>query len=389
MKSVMDSVKLVDGHYTIGLTFRCNQVKMPNNKVVEQRTMSLKRMFIEDDSWLTGQKFLAEPEIKWPVKLDFGKISSNDPEIKMAILVNAVDANEHKSASIRDIKKAYRKLALQLHPDRNQDDPQALDKFADLGAAYEVLSDKEKRKRYNMYGEDGLKEGHHSSHSDIFSSFFGDFGFMFGGNRQQQDRNIPRGNDIILDLEVTLEEVYSGNFVRGERELKEAVEGWNRAQIHEMLLQKGIKWIFNPPAGSYHGSVWERLIRSVRKVLNSVLKVQNLDNEGLCTVLCEAEAIVNSRPITKASTDPNDLEALTPNHLLLLKTKPLMPPGVFQKGDVYGGKYCTCLTCSGSAGLRSTCPSFKSVRSGRESDGTSFLGMWLSLSMILRLVTLG
>uniref|UniRef100_A0A3P9BG26 DnaJ homolog subfamily B member 11 n=1 Tax=Maylandia zebra TaxID=106582 RepID=A0A3P9BG26_9CICH len=49
------------------------------------------------------------------------------------------------SALIRDIKKAYRKLALQLHPDRNQDDPQALDKFADLGAAYEVLSDKEKR----------------------------------------------------------------------------------------------------------------------------------------------------------------------------------------------------------------------------------------------------
>lgn len=47
----------------------------------------------------------------------------------------------------------------------------------------------------------------------IYFSFFGDFGFMFGGNRQQQDRNIPRGNDIVLDLEVTLEEVYSGNFV--------------------------------------------------------------------------------------------------------------------------------------------------------------------------------
>uniref|UniRef100_A0A8C9ZEH4 DnaJ homolog subfamily B member 11 n=1 Tax=Sander lucioperca TaxID=283035 RepID=A0A8C9ZEH4_SANLU len=118
-----------------------------------------------------------------------------------------------KSASIRDIKKAYRKLALQLHPDRNPDDPKAQDKFADLGAAYEVLSDEEKRKQYDTYGEDGLKEGHHGSHNDIFSSFFGDFGFMFGGNRQQQDRNIPRGNDITLDLEVTLEEVYSGNFV--------------------------------------------------------------------------------------------------------------------------------------------------------------------------------
>ncbi|CAB1328622.1 unnamed protein product, partial [Coregonus sp. 'balchen'] len=119
-----------------------------------------------------------------------------------------------KSASVRDIKKAYRKLALQLHPDRNPDDPTAADKFADLGSAYEVLSDDEKRKQYDAYGEDGLKEGHHGSHNDIFSSFFGDFGFMFGGNRQgQQDRNIPRGNDIVLDLEVTLEEVHSGNFV--------------------------------------------------------------------------------------------------------------------------------------------------------------------------------
>uniref|UniRef100_A0A3B4GS49 DnaJ homolog subfamily B member 11 n=1 Tax=Pundamilia nyererei TaxID=303518 RepID=A0A3B4GS49_9CICH len=109
-----------------------------------------------------GQSFLLNQKL-----IDFGKISSNDPEIKMAILVHAVDANECKSASIRDIKKAYRKLALQLHPNRKQDDPQALDKFADLGAAYEVLSNKEKRKQYDMYGEDGLKEGHHNFHRPV------------------------------------------------------------------------------------------------------------------------------------------------------------------------------------------------------------------------------
>lgn len=73
----------------------------------------------------------------------------------------------------------------------------------------------------------------------------------------------------------------------------------------------------------------------MRKILNSTLNVQSLDEESLRTVLCEAEAILNGRPITKASTDPNDLEALTPNHLLLLKTAPSLPPGCFQKDDIY------------------------------------------------------
>ena len=125
------------------------------------------------------------------------------------------------------------------------------------------------------------------------------------------------------------------NFVGAQHELKEAIEGWNQGQINNTLLQKGINWIFNPPAGSHHGGVWERLVRSVRKVLNSTLNLQSLDEKGLHTVLCEAEAILNSRPITKASTDPNDLEALTPNHLLLLKTVPSLSPGQFQKEDLY------------------------------------------------------
>lgn len=117
--------------------------------------------------------------------------------------------------------------------------------------------------------------------------------------------------------------------------MRTAIEQWNKMQINDVLLQKGIKWTFNPPAGSHHGGPWERLIRSIRKVLNSTLSVQNLDEEGLHTVLCEVEAIINSRPITKASTDPNDLEALTPNHLLLLKTLPSLPPGDCQESDMY------------------------------------------------------
>ena len=125
------------------------------------------------------------------------------------------------------------------------------------------------------------------------------------------------------------------NFVGAERELRQAIGRWNHVQINDFLLQKGMKWTFNPPTGSHHGGVWERLIRSVRKALNSVLRTQSLDEEGLHTVFCEVEAIINSRPITKASTDLNDLEALTPNHLLLLKCKPSLPPGVFQKEDVY------------------------------------------------------
>ncbi|KAL7880984.1 hypothetical protein SRHO_G00032380 [Serrasalmus rhombeus] len=125
------------------------------------------------------------------------------------------------------------------------------------------------------------------------------------------------------------------NFVGGEHELRQVMEEWNQERIADALALKGVKWIFNPPTGSHHGGAWERLIRSIRKVLNSTLQTQYLDEEGLQTVLCEVESILNSRPITQESTDPNDLEALTPNHLLLLKSNPCLPPGLFQKNDLY------------------------------------------------------
>lgn len=109
----------------------------------------------------------------------------------------------------------------------------------------------------------------------------------------------------------------------------------NHGKIQRSLTQEDIKWNFNTPAASHQGGIWERLIRSVKSVLTSILKQQTLDDEGLQTIFCEVEAILNDRPITRVSDDPDDLEALTPNHILLLKGKPIMPPGLFDKDDLY------------------------------------------------------
>lgn len=116
-------------------------------------------------------------------------------------------------ASTHEIKKAYRKLAKELHPDKNPDDPDASSKFQNLGAAYEVLSDDEKRKLYDRCGEECLKKDGMMDHSDPFASFFGDFGFGFGDEGRGGAREVPRGANIVMDLLVTLEELYSGNFV--------------------------------------------------------------------------------------------------------------------------------------------------------------------------------
>ena len=134
------------------------------------------------------------------------------------------------------------------------------------------------------------------------------------------------------------EEIRSDNgttFVAGNRELWQSINLWNQEKIEQFLMQRNVKWIFNTPKASHHGGVWERCIRTVRKVLNAITKEQVLDDERLYTPMCEVEAIVNSRPITKVLDDPKDLEALTPNHLLLLRKGSHLPPGVFTINDTY------------------------------------------------------
>ncbi len=113
---------------------------------------------------------------------------------------------------MHQIKKAYRRLAKELHPDKNKDDADAVSKFQDLSAAYEALSDTEKREMFDRCGEDCLKKDSNFGSMDPFQSFFGDFGF-FGGENGGRAKEVSRGADIVMDLHVTLEELYAGNFV--------------------------------------------------------------------------------------------------------------------------------------------------------------------------------
>ncbi|PFH52963.1 hypothetical protein AMATHDRAFT_73787 [Amanita thiersii Skay4041] len=126
--------------------------------------------------------------------------------LSLAAFVVAADLYKvldvHKSSSERDIKHAYRKLSRKYHPDKNKD-PDAESKFVEIAHAYEVLSDPEKRKIYDRYGEEGLKAhegGHHSNPFDIFQSFF-------GGHPAEQAR---KGPSMVMEFELGLDDLYEG-----------------------------------------------------------------------------------------------------------------------------------------------------------------------------------
>jgi len=130
------------------------------------------------------------------------------------------------------------------------------------------------------------------------------------------------------------------NFVGASRELKKCMDEIN-GKVDEFLQKQEIRWIFNPPGASNMGGIWERQIRTVRKILSSLLidYPDRMDDETLRTLLCEVEAIVNSRPLTPASDSPGDLYPLTPNHALGIETGIIIPPpGNFQRDDMYSKK---------------------------------------------------
>ena len=106
------------------------------------------------------------------------------------------------------------------------------------------------------------------------------------------------------------------NFVSAQKELLACVDSWKKL-AHAVLVQKGIKWKFNPPSAPHHGGSWERLVRSVKRVLYDILGNRRVTEELLRTTLCLVEQSFNTRLITAVSSSPLDLEALTPNHFIL------------------------------------------------------------------------
>ncbi|MCW3463121.1 J domain-containing protein [Chitinophaga nivalis] len=162
-----------------------------------------------------------------------------DMDVKDYYRILGVD----KAATAEQIKKAYRKLAVKYHPDKNPGDKAAEDKFKEINEAYEVLSDAEKRKKYDQFGENykyyeqhggrpedfdwskygGSRQGQSYSYQgnmedmfggeggEQFSDFFEQlFGSRFSGSQRRQQQKPGRGRDIQATMEVSLEDAYSG-----------------------------------------------------------------------------------------------------------------------------------------------------------------------------------
>jgi hypothetical protein len=110
------------------------------------------------------------------------------------------------------------------------------------------------------------------------------------------------------------------NFIAGDRELRDILADWNHERIRHHLQPRNITWLFNPPHASHMGGVWERQIRTVRRIFAGLTREQRLTDEALHTFLVIAEGIVNNRPLTPAPGDVGEMSALTPNHLLMLRT---------------------------------------------------------------------
>ena len=183
-----------------------------------------------------------------------------------------------KSASADEIKKAYRKLAIQYHPDKNPDNPEAEDKFKEAAEAYEVLSNPEKKARYDQYGHQGLGGnggfgGGGMNMEDIFSQFGdifggGGFGSFFGGGG---GRRTKKGTNLRVKLKLNLQEIANGV----EKKIK----------VKRHVVAPGVTF---KNCSACQGS------GQVKKVVNTMLG--QMVSASTCTVCGGAGQIVDKKP---------------------------------------------------------------------------------------------
>lgn len=131
-----------------------------------------------------------------------------------------------RNANDRQLKKAYRKLSLKYHPDRCKEDS-CHEKFTDVNAAYECLSDKEKRQIFNRRGEEGVKEHEKQGGGGGFHDPFGMF------RRRQRDDSIPKGENTRIVIDVPLKVLYSGDIIEAEFERDVLCSRWDECEIDD------------------------------------------------------------------------------------------------------------------------------------------------------------
>ena len=132
----------------------------------------------------------------------------------------------------------------------------------------------------------------------------------------------------------------------------------------DTLLKNKIQWTFNPPGASHFGGVWERMIRSVRRILVTLLHLQSLTDETLHTFMCEVEYILNNRPLTPVSADPRDQNPLSPNDILCFQETHLQSQLVYlamrtSMGENCGAKLSTWQINFGGVGVKNIYLCFK------------------------------
>ena len=188
-----------------------------------------------------------------------------------------------KSSGDEEIKKAYRKLALQFHPDRNPNNKEAEEQFKEAAEAYEILSDPNKRQRYDQFGHEGMRRGadYHDfgNMSDIFSAFGDVFGGsvfeeMFGGGQRSRGRGSPsQGSDLKVRLKLSLEEIASGS----DKKLK--LKKWKACPDCEGTGARGGGSTVTCPVCKGSGEI-RQVTRTILGQMVNIAMCQNCGGEG-------------------------------------------------------------------------------------------------------------